>query len=200
MPRAATKKPADAPLKAWPADSVERWPIAKIKPYARNARLHSEDQVQQIAASMKKFGVTTPLLVDEDGVLIFGHGRRRAAEVLGYKELPVSIARGWSEDDKKAYRIADNQLGLTSEWDLPLLQIELKELKASEFELPVLGFPELKLVAFMTNDPSSGGVTSEPLLEGLKFAVIVECLDETDQKRRLEQLDAMGLKCRALIS
>ena len=117
MPRKAAAKPVEAPLKSWPADQVERWPLARIKPYPRNARLHSDEQVAQIAASMKKFGVTTPLLVDEDGVLIFGHGRRRAAELLGYKELPVSIARGWTEDEKKGYRIADNQLALTSEWD-----------------------------------------------------------------------------------
>jgi hypothetical protein len=138
-----------ADLRAWPADQVVRWKLGWIKPYPANALLHTPEQVAQIAASMKRFGVTAPVLVDEQGVLIYGHGRRLAAMQLGYTELPVSIARGWSEEDKRAYRIADNQLARTAEWDVPVLSAELKELQLVGFDLPLLGFPELKLVEFI---------------------------------------------------
>src|SRR4051794_22005077 len=135
-------------MRPWPADKVERWSLDRIKPYPRNARLHSEEQVEQIAASMRKFGVTAPVLVDEDGVLIFGHGRLRAAQKLGLAELPVSVAVGWPEDDKRAYRITDNQLALNSEWDLPALKLELQELKLAEFNMPLLGFTDADLLLF----------------------------------------------------
>jgi hypothetical protein len=138
-----------AELRAWPADQVVRWKLGWIKPYPANALLHTPEQVAQIAASMKRFGVTAPVLVDEDGVLIYGHGRRLAAMQLGYTELPVSVARGWPEEDKRAYRIADNQLARTAEWDVPVLSAELKELQLVGFDLPLLGFPELKLVEFI---------------------------------------------------
>jgi len=148
------KKKAPAPPRPWPASAVETWPIDRIKPYPKNARMHAGSQVEQIAASMERFGVTTPLLVDEAGVLIYGHGRRMAAELLvkrgkaEYGQLPVVVARGWTEDEKKAYRLADNQLALTSEWDLPVLKAEIGSLAAAGFELPLLGFPDAKLVQF----------------------------------------------------
>lgn len=169
MPRkskaTSTSPPAAVPaaLKPWPADSVERWPLAKIKEYERNARLHTDDQVEQIAESMKRFGVTTPVLVDEDGVLIFGHGRRRAAALLGYAELPVAIARGWTEDEKKAYRIADNQLGLNSEWDLPVLKAEIGELTLSGFTMPLLGFSETQLSALNAGAPTPKDPNAIPI-------------------------------------
>src|SRR5215475_5443072 len=98
------KKPK---LRPWPADKIARVPLAKIHEYERNPRLHSEQQVEQIAESMKRFGVTTPVLVDEKGELIYGHGRFRAAKRLGLESLPVAVAPGWSAEEKRAYRIAD---------------------------------------------------------------------------------------------
>jgi DNA modification methylase len=135
-------------VRDWPADIVERWPLERIKEYPRNARIHTDQQVAQIAESIDKFGVTAPVLVDEDGVLIFGHGRRRAAELLGFTELPVSVAHGWTEEEKKAYRIADNQLGLNASWDLQLLKLEISDLKMSGFDMPLLGFDNTQLVQF----------------------------------------------------
>jgi ParB-like chromosome segregation protein Spo0J len=99
---------------------------------------------------MERFGVTAPVLVDEDGVLIYGHGRLRAAKLLGYTELPVSVARGWSEDEKKAYRLADNQLSLNSEWNMPLLKAEISELSLSGFNLSLTGFQEGQLTEFIS--------------------------------------------------
>lgn len=145
--RHVTEPQAPEALREWPADRVERWPLDQIKPYPRNARLHSEEQVAQIAASMKRFGVTSPVLVDEEGVLIYGHGRRAAAELLGLEALPVSIARGWSEDEKRGYRITDNQLALNAEWDTPVLKVDLRELQLSGFDVPLLGFDKDELAS-----------------------------------------------------
>src|SRR5947209_7275887 len=94
-------KPADPrPTRPWPADSVERWPIERLIPYANNARLHSAADLDKIAASIRKWGWTMPVLVDENGVLLAGHARAAAAAKLGLASIPVIVARGWSEDEK----------------------------------------------------------------------------------------------------
>src|SRR6187401_1390804 len=101
----------------WPADTVERWPIDQLVPNARNARTHSEDQVDQIAASIKEWGWTTPVLASDDRVIIAGHGRVRAAKKLGLSEVPVMVARGWTKAQIQAYALADNKLALNAGWD-----------------------------------------------------------------------------------
>jgi ParB-like chromosome segregation protein Spo0J len=98
----------------WPADRVERRSINALIPYARNARTHSDAQVAQIAASMKEWGWTNPVLIDEEGGIIAGHGRVLAARKLGLTEAPVMVAEGWTEAQKRAYVIADNQLALNA--------------------------------------------------------------------------------------
>src|SRR6201981_2964242 len=101
---------ADAGAKRdWPADKVERWPIQRLGPYANNARLHSAADLDKIGASIRPWGGRMPVLADEDGVLIAGHARVRAAAKLGLTSIPVIVARGWSEAEKRAYRLADNQ-------------------------------------------------------------------------------------------
>src|SRR3954464_9498932 len=97
-------------MSKWPADKIERWPIAKLIPYARNARTHSAEQVDQIAASIREWGWTSPILVGEDGTIIAGHGRVLGAKKLGLAEAPVMVAAGWSNAQIKAYAIADNKL------------------------------------------------------------------------------------------
>ena len=101
----------------WPADRVERWPIERLVPSARNARTHSEAQVEQIAASIREWGWTNPVLVDESGTIIAGHGRVLGARKLRIKEVPVMVAIGWTEAQKRAYLIADNKLTLNGGWD-----------------------------------------------------------------------------------
>src|ERR1700704_5939608 len=81
----------------WPADRVERWPVAKLVPNARNARTHSDEQVAQLAASIEEWGWTIPVLVDEVGSIIAGHGRVMAAHRLGIEDVPVMVPAGWSE-------------------------------------------------------------------------------------------------------
>jgi len=124
---------------AWPADKVERRKVSELVPYARNARTHSDAQVRQIAASIEEWGWTNPILVDESGGLIAGHGRLMAADKLGIKDVPVMVATGWTEAQKKAYILADNQLALNAGWDTEMLSVELKDLEG-EFDLDLIGF------------------------------------------------------------
>lgn len=125
---------------AWPADKVERRSIDALIPYVNNARTHSDDQVAQIAASMKEWGWTNPVLVDETGMIIAGHGRVMAARKLGLAEVPVMVAEGWTEAQKKAYVLADNQLAMNSGWDDELLSLELADLEDVGFDVRLIGF------------------------------------------------------------
>ena len=105
----------------WPADAVKRFKIDKLIPYARNARTHSPEQIEQIAASIREWGFTVPVLIDEAGMIIAGHGRVLAAQQLGLLEVPVIVARGWTDAQKRAYVIADNKLTENGGWDDDLL-------------------------------------------------------------------------------
>ena len=153
---------ADSP---WPADLVERRAVAALVPYARNARTHSDAQIGQIAASVREWGWTTPVLVDEQGTIIAGHGRVLAAQRLGLEDVPVMVARGWSEAQRRAYVIADNKLADNAGWDEALLRIEVADLATLGFDLPLLGFPEDEL-ANLTKDEAPPGSFVE-INEGL---------------------------------
>ena len=114
-------------------------------PYEKNPRTHPQGQIDLLAASMRDDGVTTPILIDEDGVIIYGHGRRLAALQNGFQQYPVAIARGWSEEKKRVVRLKDNSIGLLSGWDATLVTSELQELKLSGYDIELLGFPETQL-------------------------------------------------------
>ncbi|MBL6081392.1 site-specific DNA-methyltransferase [Belnapia sp. T18] len=133
----------------WPADAVERRSIGSLIPYARNARTHSDAQVAQIAASIREWGWTTPALVDEEGGIIAGHGRVLAARQLGLPEVPVMVARGWSDAQKRAYVLADNKLALNAGWDEALLRIELADLRGMGADLSLIGFSEGELTSLL---------------------------------------------------
>ena len=130
---------------SWPADKVERRAVASLVPYARNARTHSEEQVAQIAASIREWGWTVPVLVDDQGGLIAGHGRVLAARKLGITDVPVMVATGWSAAQIASYRLTDNKLALNAGWDDELLRLELGELGLEGFDLSLIGFSDLEL-------------------------------------------------------
>jgi DNA modification methylase len=132
----------------WPADKVERWPLDRLIPYARNARTHDDAQVAQIAASIQEWGWTTPVLVDEKGMIIAGHGRVLAARQLGLQEAPVMVARGWSEAQCKAYVLADNKLAENAGWDKQILMLEVADLNTLGFDLSLVGFSDRELTSF----------------------------------------------------
>jgi ParB-like chromosome segregation protein Spo0J len=129
----------------WPADHVERRPIESLIPYAANARIHDDDQINQLTASMNEWGWTIPVLVDENDEIIAGHGRIMAGKRLGFTEAPVMVARGWTDEQKRAYRIADNKLTLNGEWDASLLYSEITALGNDSFDISLLGFNDLEM-------------------------------------------------------
>src|SRR3984893_10034441 len=141
----------------WPADKVERWPVAKLVPNARNARTHSDEQVAQLAASIEEWGWTIPVLVDEAGGIIAGHGRVMAAHRLSIEDVPVMVAAGWSDAKKRAYMLADNKLTLNAEWDLEQLVVENRETRAACFDISLIGFSESEIDDLLKADDGSEG-------------------------------------------
>ena len=139
----------------WPAFNVEARPLDSLVPYARNARTHTADQVSALAASIEEWGCTNPVLIDEEGGVIAGHGRLLAAEKLraaGRKieEVPVIIAVGWSEAQKRAYVLADNQLAIAgSGWDEDKLKFEMQELESLHFDLSLTGFSMTEITTIL---------------------------------------------------
>ena len=147
-----SKKAADSPETASAGDSapsespiilpgkLEHWNIDRLRPYERNPRTHSPDQVTKIAASLLEFGWTNPILVDSDAGIIAGHGRLLAARELGMTTVPVIELTHLTEAQKRAYVIADNRLALDAGWDEDLLAEELKALEDLDFNLELTGF------------------------------------------------------------
>ena len=130
--------------------------IATLIPYARNSRTHSDEQVAQIAASIKEFGWTNPILVDGDNGIIAGHGRLAAARKLGHTQVPVIELAELTETQKKAYIIADNRLALNAGWDNEMLTIELNDLLADGFALDILGFDPKEIDALLEPEVVEG--------------------------------------------
>jgi DNA modification methylase len=145
-----------SPRRPWPADQVERWPIEQLNPYANNPRVHTDVDVKKLEASIDKFGWARPVLVDEEGGVIAGQACVLAAIRLGLDSIPVIVARGWSEEEKRAYRVADNQLAARATWDFELLHCELEELGATGFDLDLIGFEPDRLQEILAGLGSSG--------------------------------------------
>lgn len=144
-------------LQEWPAQNIELWPLERIVPCARNARTHSPAQVAKIAASVREWGWTNPVLLDEEGGLIAGHGRVEAARLLGIDEVPAMVARGWSKAQKKAYVIADNRLALDAGWDMEMLALELADIGELGFDTGLTGFCDGELDRLFAFDPAAAG-------------------------------------------
>ena len=142
----AKKHPAPAA-----SDRLEQIATAELIPYARNARTHSEQQVQQIAGSIQEFGFCNPVLIDASNGIIAGHGRVMAAQLLKLESVPCLRLSHLTDAQKRAYVLADNRIALSSGWDEEMLANELSDLHADEFDMALLGFDadELgKLLAF----------------------------------------------------
>lgn len=120
--------------------NIEMVSIDALIPYIRNPRLHSPEQIAQLAASMREFGWVNPVLRAEDQTILAGHGRILAARKLQWPQAPCMTARGWSEAKKRAYVIADNKLALNASWDIDLLAAEIGSLQELDFDIELLGF------------------------------------------------------------
>src|SRR6476469_4068717 len=144
---------------------VEYRPTSALKPDPRNARTHPNRQIEQLVQSIREFGFTNPILVDEAGILIAGHGRLRAAKEIGLTEVPVITLEGLSDAQKKALRLADNKIALNAGWDLEILKLELDEISAIDvdFDLSLTGFSsgEIDVVLKAANDPDDEIIPAE---------------------------------------
>lgn len=176
----ATQK-ADSPGLGWPAGAVEIVDLKTLVLNEHNPRDHTLDQIEQISRSMDQFGWTIPMLIDEDNILLAGHGRLRAARLKGWTQGPAVRARGWSPEQKRAYLIADNQIASNSSWDRKRLQAELRNLQGSTFDLSVLAFSADDLAKLMV-DPTAHKGTGQPE----EFTSVV-CPTCGHAKRKVEQ-------------
>ncbi|WCT26022.1 site-specific DNA-methyltransferase [Acidovorax temperans] len=140
---------------------IEYRPIEALIPYARNSRTHSDAQVAQIAASIREFGWTNPVLVDGSNGIIAGHGRVLAARKLGFEQVPVIELAHLTESQKRAYVLADNKLAENAGWDDELLRIELEALQAAGFDLSQTGFADDELAALMAELAGNEGLTDD---------------------------------------
>jgi ParB-like chromosome segregation protein Spo0J len=176
---------------------IEYKKIDDLIPYVNNSRTHSPMQVQQIASSIKEFGWTNPLLLDGDNGIIAGHGRLKAAQMLGEKEVPTIQLDGLTEMQKKAYIIADNKLALNAGWDNELLGIEIMDLKEFGFNIDLLGFNEDELKEFeFENDEEIKDENS--VINESKNLLMIECVDERELELIFEEMQTRGFQCKIL--
>lgn len=145
----------------WPAANPVIRPIAELKPALRNVRVHPESQIDQLRASLREYGWTTAVLVDEDDRIIAGHGRVEAAKREGFTEVPVIVASGWSEAQRRAYALADNRIPLNATWDKKELGVELQELSGLGVDLGTMGFDPKESVVLCPRDAAGDGAADE---------------------------------------
>jgi len=144
---------------------VEWLDVTQVTPYARNSRTHSDEQVAQVAASIKEFGWTNPILLDEAGTIIAGHGRLMAAQRLGHEQVPTITLAHLTDAQKRAYVIADNKLALNAGWDAEMLAVEVEELLDQGFDLDLTGFDAQEIDALLADaNKVAEGNTDEDLV------------------------------------
>ena len=153
---------------------VEQLKVGDLIPYVNNSRTHSDEQVMQVASSIKEFGFTNPILIDDDGGIIAGHGRLMAAKKLGLVEVPCIRLGHLSEAQRKAYVIADNQLALNSGWDLDTLKLEIDRLGELDFDIELLGFDDDFLTSLIIEEPSEGLTDEDAVPEAPETPTTVE--------------------------
>lgn len=156
MARTPARTQTQSDLETFPEYRIR--PVAELLPYARNARLHSEAQVKQIAASIREFKFLNPIIVDAEGGIIAGHGRVLALQLLGVERVPTLEAAHLSDEQRRAYVMADNQHALNAQWDTGLLKVELNDLRGLGFDLSVIGFGE----DFLADLLGENGAGEEP--------------------------------------
>jgi len=162
--------------------------IDDLLPYINNARTHDEMQINQIASSIKEFGFNSPIAIDNDNVILCGHGRLLGAKKLGLKEVPTVCLSHLTPQEKKAYILADNKIALNSGWDFDLLKLEFEDLKSVDFDLELTGFnsEEIENILNSEDEDSEDEETSDDLdlnfLDGFseKYNIVVECENQEE--------------------
>ncbi|EHM9716807.1 ParB N-terminal domain-containing protein [Salmonella enterica subsp. enterica serovar Oranienburg] len=151
---------------------IEYLPRGKLLCYAKNSRTHADEQVDQLVNSIREFGFTNPVLIDEQNELIAGHGRLAAADVLELEMVPAIRLSGLSDKQKKAYRIADNKLALNAGWDMQLLAEEVSELMDNDFDIELLGFSETEIDEMLNIEPPPSEEDDSPSVVQIKYLAI----------------------------
>lgn len=164
------------------AQRIELWPVERLVPFENNARVHDDEQVAQIAASIEQFGFTAPLLVDGESGILAGHGRLAAARSLGMVEVPVVVLDHLSPEQRRAYVIADNKLAENAGWDMGKLDAELRVLMTADFDLSAMGFSDEDL---------------QRLEDGLELEQFEE-LSQGFERAEPEQQGGLGLEPREM--
>ena len=180
--------------------------IDEIKPYERNARIHSSKQIKQIMEAIKAFGFTNPLLIDDEKNLIAGHGRLEAVKQLNIidfkdkpiKELPAIIITGLSEADKKALIIADNKIAENASWDYDLLQAEFQELEAINYDLDLMGFDNLDEILGTDIDVEQETKEIKEVEINQKYELLIKCKDEKELEQAYNENIERGYECKVL--
>jgi ParB-like chromosome segregation protein Spo0J len=145
--------------KKWPAHKAEVRKVSELHAYENNPRVHTDAQIDLICNSMKQFGWTMPILVNEQNVVLAGHARLMAGTKLGYIDVPVIVARGWSPEQQRAYVIADNHLTDISDWDRDILRLEIESL--GDFDLTSIGLDEQALDKLLGSAKGAPGEFAE---------------------------------------
>lgn len=183
----------------WPARALALWPIERALPYANNPRTHGDEQIQRIMESITEWGFTIPLLADEGGSLIAGHARLEAAKRLGLNRVPVMTARGWTDAQKRAYVIADNQLASLGSWNRDLLVDELKELGSGDLALSLLGFSDAQLRDLCGDEgvPDANASAASPDAT-TRFLLLVEFDAEAALQTVYDEMLGRGLRVKVM--
>lgn len=191
------------PKNPWPADRVERRSVKELTPYARNSRTHSEEQIEQLVKSIREFGWTIPVLVDEEGTIIAGHARVLAAAKLKIEDVPVMVATGWSEAQRRAYVIADNKLAANAGWDDEALRFEISALQGFEFDLDSVGFDASEIAnLFAAHHGAPGGMANAPYSRKIQPPIyepkgerpaVSELFDASKTRGLIERIEAAKL-------
>ena len=170
--------------------------IEKVIPYARNPRDNAK-AVAKVAASIKEFGFRQPIVVDAEMVVVAGHTRLEAARSLGMKKVPVHVAEGLSDQQTKAYRLADNRVAEEAVWDAELLGMELEELEAAEFDIELTGFDAGELEKYFADDTGDDKKLSRTVGDE-KHLLIVELGSEAECETLYTELKGRGYECKLM--
>ena len=165
--------------------------ISDLNLFPKNSRTHSDDQIEQIAQSIKQFGFTNPVLIDENNTVVAGHGRVLAACTLDMVELPCVILKELSEAQRRAYVIADNKLALNAGWDIDILLSEIELLKDDGFDIGLTGFSLDELDHFTNKETPKDFCDEE---SHSVFEIIIECDSKEEQESLLKKFKKQGLK------
>lgn len=183
--------------------SIEYKSVDDLIPYVNNSRTHSDEQVTQVAASIKEFGFTNPILVDENNGIIAGHGRLMAAKKLKLEQVPTITLEGLTDAQRKAYVIADNKLALNAEWDFDLLKVEIESLQEDDFKLDLLGFDIDELSEILGFDDIAEEDEEEPEQDyedkyKEQYGVIIMCKSAEEQEKIFNKMQQNGYEVKVV--